>query len=585
MAPAKILIVEDEQITATDIEDIVGRLGYDVVGVAPNGPLALDIARRRRPELALMDIRLKGEMDGVQTARRLREQYDTPSIFLTAHADDSTLDRAKDAEPLGYIVKPFHEAELQAALQMALHKCSVDRLRSTRAREMEDTLEALAEGVVRTDELGAVLYLNHAAERWTGWKLSEARGKRLTEVLHLLDPANAKPLDRFIEAALRERRMVEIPIATKVRARDGIEREVAGTFAPVTDGLGHTLGTAVAMCKVPEQLAIEITNGSRRSGSRAASDSEVVVHAPAMLEVMRLAERVATSQVTTVLLQGESGVGKDVLARRLHELSSRAGEPFIAVNCAAIPDTLLESEVFGYEKGAFTDARSQKKGVLDLADGGTVFLDEIGELQPHLQAKLLRVLEEQTFRRLGGVRDVAVDLRIITATNRDLAEAVRLKEFREDLYYRLNVITIAIPPLRKRSEDIVPLALMFIERYNQKFARQIQGLTAAAEAKLLDYSWPGNVREVRNAIERAMVLADGEWLDAEDLHLVGDELGERVPIAAAAAAVGESSLEDVERAMLVEALERFHGNQTQAAKALGITRDTLRYRIKKYDLK
>ena len=585
MAPAKILIVEDEQITAADIEDTLGRLGYEVVGIASNGEQALDIARRRSPQIALMDIRLKGEMDGIETARRLRQQFDTPSIFLTAHTDDSTLARAQHTEPLGFIVKPFHESELQASLQMALHKHGLDRMRLTRAKEMEDTLEALAEAVVRTDDRGRTIYLNQAAERWTGWKIDEAVGKPLAEVLRLLDPVTTKPLDSFMALALRDRHMAEIPAGTRLRARDGIEREVAGTFAPVKDALGRMHGTAVVLYKAAAP-APAAANHSRRTPETPAKESEIVVRSSAMREVVRFADRVAASRVSTILLQGESGTGKDVLAKRLHERSERADQPFIALNCAAIPDTLLESEVFGYERGAFTDARAQKKGVLDLADGGTVFLDEIGELQSHLQAKLLRVLEEQTFRRLGGLRDVEVNLRIITATNRDLAEAVRQKEFREDLYYRLNVITIVIPPLRERRDDVLPLAQMFIARYNTKFERKIEGLTSEAQRMLLDYSWPGNVREVRNTIERAMVLAEGDRIDCGDIHLGGElgEVAEPGHRAAAAAALGESSLEDVERAMLVQALQRCQGNQTQAAKMLGVTRDTLRYRIKKFGL-
>jgi len=304
-----------------------------------------------------------------------------------------------------------------------------------------------------------------------------------------------------------------------------------------------------------------------------------------MQELMTFVLRVAASGVTTILLQGESGTGKDVIARFLHDHSKRQDRPFIAINCAAIPETLIESEIFGYEKGAFTDARTQKKGILDLADGGTVFLDEIGELLPQLQAKLLRVLEDQTFRRLGGTGEISVDLRIITATNLDLAAAVRNKSFREDLYYRLNVIQIWIPPIRERREDIIPLVEHFIRIYNGKFERSITGVSEAAKDLLLNHHWPGNVREIRNVVERAMVLEDGEVIQAASLALdqgvlYGPGSGERSAVAAA----GESSLPEVERAMLESALKKCSGNQTQAAKMLGVSRDTLRYRIKKFKI-
>ena len=208
-----------------------------------------------------------------------------------------------------------------------------------------------------------------------------------------------------------------------------------------------------------------------------------------------------------------------MIAKFLHRESPRRDQPFVAINCAAIPETLLESELVGYEKGAFTDARTQKKGVLDLADGGTVFLDEIGEIPLHPQAKLLRVLEEQSFRRLGGIKDVNIDVRIITATNKNLGEAVRQREFREDLFYRLNVIQILIPPLREHKDDILPLADFFVGHYNRKFRQDIQGFSSEARERLVNHDWPGNVRELRNCIERAMVLEESSWLHPASLAI------------------------------------------------------------------
>jgi transcriptional regulator with PAS, ATPase and Fis domain len=311
----------------------------------------------------------------------------------------------------------------------------------------------------------------------------------------------------------------------------------------------------------------------------------IIAESAAMREVLRFAERIARSGVTTIMLQGESGTGKDLFARFLHEASARSEAPFVAINCAAIPETLLESELFGYEKGAFTDARSLKKGVLELADGGTVFLDEIGEMPLHLQAKLLRVLEDQSFRRLGGVRDVTVNVRVISATNKNLGEAVRKREFRQDLFYRLNVIQIALPALRERRDDVPALTRHFIDLYNRKFERKIAGVSPDAARQLHAYDWPGNVRELRNAIERAMVLEDQDRLTPANLVL-GEGSGETLSSSSSPSPPRAGmSLEETEKSMLTEALQKTGGNQTQAANLLGISRDTLRYRIKKFNLK
>jgi len=324
---------------------------------------------------------------------------------------------------------------------------------------------------------------------------------------------------------------------------------------------------------------------------------EIVADSAAMRDVLNFVRRVALSEATTVLIEGENGTGKDLIAKTLHYQSVRQAEPFIAINCAAIPETLLESELFGYEKGAFTDARAQKKGIFELADKGTLFLDEIGEIPLMLQAKLLRVLEEQTFRRLGGLKDINVDLRVLAATNKNLREAVKEGAFRQDLFFRLNVIHVVIPPLRERREDVPPLANFFVQHYNRKFKRQIQGVSPETMRLLVNYDWPGNVRELRNAIERSMILEDSSFITPASLTVTLSQEAE-TNIAAAASAGGSSaavfplripdeglSLEENERRLLVGALEKTGGNQTQAARLLRITRDTLRYKMKKFNLR
>jgi transcriptional regulator with PAS, ATPase and Fis domain len=303
---------------------------------------------------------------------------------------------------------------------------------------------------------------------------------------------------------------------------------------------------------------------------------EIVAESAEMRELMSLMKRIGPSEASTILLEGESGTGKDLAARILHQESSRAAGPFIAINCAAIPDTLIESELFGHERGAFTDARQRKRGLFELANRGTLFLDEIGEVPPQVQTKLLRVLEDRSFRRIGGLEDIRVDVRFIAATNRDLREAVKEGAFRQDLYFRLNVINLSLPPLRARREDILPLARFFIEHYNRKFKRHIEGLSKEAETAIVNHTWPGNVRELKNAIERAMILEETSWIRPENLP--------RFEPSASPFAMGEMSLVEQERHLVAQALARTGGNQTQAARLLGVTRDTLRYKMKKYGL-
>jgi two-component system response regulator AtoC len=281
-----------------------------------------------------------------------------------------------------------------------------------------------------------------------------------------------------------------------------------------------------------------------------------------------------------VLLTGETGTGKDLVAKAIHYHSDRASRPFVNITCSALPEQLLESELFGHERGAFTDARQQKRGLFETADGGTVFLDEIGEMTPGLQSKLLRFLEEKTFKRVGGLADIRVDVRVIAATNRNLEEEVKTGKFREDLFYRLQVMPIVLPPLRERRGDVLLLANFYINRYNSEFRKRVKGLTPEAQAMLEQYRWPGNVRELRNAIERAMLLADKDRLGPDDFTTLS-----RTSLTATFRLPPEGvNLEEVERQLLVQALDRSRGNQTRAGMLLGINRDQVRYRIEKFGL-
>jgi DNA-binding NtrC family response regulator len=299
--------------------------------------------------------------------------------------------------------------------------------------------------------------------------------------------------------------------------------------------------------------------------------------------------QIADSEATTVLLQGESGTGKDLVARVIHFASARAPAPFQAVNCVALPEHLLESELFGHEKGAFTDARAQKKGLFEQADGGTVYLDEIGDMRTDLQAKLLRLIEEKTFRRVGGVRDLRANVRIVAATNRDLATSIADGTFRQDLYYRLKVFPIALPSLRENPEDILPLARHFLRRFLREMRREPVEISPDAEARLAAYTWPGNVREVRNVIERAVILAGALPLGVEHLPAeIADpptlSIRDAPPSAPVAIAAQGMRLGEVERELVQQALTATSGNQVRAARLLGISRDALRTRMKKFGL-
>jgi DNA-binding NtrC family response regulator len=305
----------------------------------------------------------------------------------------------------------------------------------------------------------------------------------------------------------------------------------------------------------------------------------IIGESPAMAAAKGLMARVAASPASTVLLTGETGTGKDLAAKVIHYNSNRASGPFVNITCSALPEQLLESELFGHERGAFTDARQQKRGLFETADGGTIFLDEIGEMTPGLQAKLLRFLEEKTFKRVGGLTDVRVDVRVVAATNRDLEKEVKAGKFREDLFYRLQVMPIVLPPLRERRSDVLRLAHFYIDLFNREFRKKIRGLSPAAAALLEQYPWPGNVRELRNAIERAMLLADRSVLEPQDFSLT-----RTVSPAEFSLPPEGVKLEDVERQLVVQALERAAGNQTQAAQLLGINRDQVRYRIEKFGL-
>jgi DNA-binding NtrC family response regulator len=369
--------------------------------------------------------------------------------------------------------------------------------------------------------------------------------------------------------------------------------DVENTIAALRGGAHDFIGKPVRL----EELRVTLRNAIemrhlrreikqvRNERSRQFSFEQIIGESPSIRRSIELAQRVALSDVSSILLQGETGTGKDLFARAIHYASERAHAPYLAINCAALPANLIESELFGYEKGAFTDAKAKKEGLFEQTHGGTIFLDEIGEMELGLQAKLLRVLEESTFRRVGGLRDIHFDARIIAASNRDLKKTAEQENFRLDLYYRLSVIQVDIPPLRERSEDVLLLAQHYIEKANQKRrGKMLKGISKEAAQIFRNYAWTGNVRELRNVIERASILEDGEWVTTAHLPLdllqKSGESNGRAYSGINLPAEG-IALETVEFELARQALERTGGNLTRAARLLHISRDQLRYKLKK----
>ena len=442
-------------------------------------------------------------------------------------------------------------------------------------------------------------------ERLVRWSLGQrlsARGWNVTEAGSVAEALSAPTPDAAILdyklpdgdgiEVLRRLRHVDpdLPVIM-LTAHQDTELIVEAMKAGASDYLTKPFEVDEVVLRMTR--AVDAARGSRELRrlkeelARPFSLDSVIGESDVMQRLKTLARKMAESPTSTVLLTGESGTGKDLLAKVIHFGGSRAARPFMNITCSALPETLLESELFGHERGAFTDARQQKRGLFEQADEGTVFLDEVAETVPTFQAKLLRFLEEKTFRRLGGTADIKVNVRIIAATNQDLEKTVREGKFREDLYYRLNVLRLEAPPLRARGRDIVLLAEHYIRLFSQEFRRPVRRLSPAAEQALLAYSWPGNVRELRNLVERAVFLAESEVLepvDFESMHTL-----HRVEGAATGGDIALPdqglNIEDVERRLVTLALERTRGNQTKAAALLGLHRDQIRYRIEKFGLK
>ncbi len=354
-----------------------------------------------------------------------------------------------------------------------------------------------------------------------------------------------------------------------------VEAMKQGAVDFITKPLANPEQLRIIVKRTLEKAALERENTLLRSERGGQEDSGVVFEDPKMVEIIKLVEKVAVTNAT-VLVTGESGTGKEVIARLIHRLSRRKDKPFVAVNCGALSETLLDSELFGHEKGAFTGAIEKKLGRFELADGATLFLDEIGEISSAMQVKLLRVLQEKNFERVGGVRPISVDVRVIAATNRNLQKAVQDQVFREDLYYRLNVFPIEIPPLRERPVDILKLADFFLRKYTKEFGKDVTGFNENAIEMLTTYSWPGNVRELSNMIERAVIISNGPVIQPEELSIYPTVQNYNNSKA--------GLLHQTEQQVIIQTLNDFAGNRKLTAEKLGISLRTLQYKLKEYGL-
>jgi PAS domain S-box-containing protein len=574
-----VLVVDDTPANLGVLFELLGTAGFDVL-VAEDGESALRRVALARPDVILLDVLMPG-LDGFATCERLKHDAgsrDIPVIFMTALTDTVDKVRGFAVGAVDYVTKPFQLEELLARLRAHL------TIRDLRA-QLEESAERLSrvfssamDAIVTVDAAGRIALFNEAAERVFRITAAEVAGAAFARFLS----------ERFL-AALRDyvgegrgdARWVPDGL-TAVRA-DGEEFPVEATLSRAVVA-GAPLFTVILRdvgerrrAEAERQRLETLTHYLRNEVQDTVGPNEPIGTSAALRRVLRSVEQVAPTD-STVLLTGETGTGKEMVARAIHARSRRGEAVLVKVNCAAIPAALIESDLFGHEKGAFTGAVARKIGRFELAHGGTLFLDEIGELPLDLQPKLLRVLQEGEIERLGSTRTIAVDVRVIAATNRDLAAAARAGRFRPDLFYRLNVFPIHLPPLRERQDDIPALVAHFVRKHAAKIGRRIERVPERLMASFRAHAWPGNVRELEHVVERAIIVSEGPELAAVDWLREPD---------AAPAPDRPGTLEEVERAHILGVLEstgwRVSG-AGGAAESLGLKPTTLEYRMKKLGL-
>ena len=614
---ARVLIVDDEKEIHEDFEDMLrrpGGPGSDQLAAAfvaeestaelnldfelqhaSNGEEAYElIAAGKRSEqpiaVAYVDVRMPPGIDGIETVRRIRSiDHEVEIVIMTAYADKPLPEIVQDMELLHkllYIRKPFAREEVQQITLALTEKWGVERELAARRREialshqrLEAVLDATGEAIAVYGEPQRLLYANRGYEEIMGASHSELRAM----------PPDA--LAKRFEERFRRPASNEVPgsgAALVDGAGDLVEHVAPGagerrlfhrSRKPLPNGQGEVTASLyvyrdVSMAIEIERMRTEVTR-LRSDLETTYSLSHIIGSSPSMRRMYDLMQHAIDGDVT-VLITGESGTGKELVAKALHFAGARREHPFVALNCAAIPPPLIESELFGHERGAFTGARKRRLGCFERARGGTVLLDEIGDMHPDLQAKLLRVLQEGEVQRLGGDVPVPVDVRVIAATNKDLTAALAAGEFRSDLYYRLNSFPIVVPPLRERREDIPLLAGHFLKQSCERHGKSVTGVSARAARLMMRYAWPGNVRELQGAIERAVLLEATETLQPGSLP---PEMAPAAVVVAGADGEEVVPLADLERQAIRRALAATDHNVSQAARALGISRATLHRKL------
>lgn len=605
MTRGEILIVEDEVTLSRVMAEYLEQWGYAVAGRPATGEAAMSHVEKSPPDLILMDIVLAGKMNGVEAARLIRSQHDIPIVYLTGHPEDELFESAKRTDPHAYLSKPVSPKDLRHTVEMTLYRHRMEtRLREAHARLELRVQERTAELVEANQQLQREIAdrkraevalrqaheeLRHSEERFRA--IFEKAGDcisvkdsslRYTLVNPCLQKLLGLPAESIVGRTDREIFGKEVgehleSVDARVINGETVEEEhtrpVRGqmfTFLDSRTPLRDRDGRIIGVFGISRDITDRKTALSRPRKT-------VVNHqSPAMVEVLQLAQ-LAARRDSTILLTGESGAGKDYLAKHIHEHSKRAGGPFFAINCAAISPELAESELFGHDAGAFTGAVAAKRGLLELAEGGSLLLNEIGELPLHIQAKLLAFLDTRSFTRVGGQRNVSVNARLMAATNRDLKNDIAEGRFRLDLYYRLNVVTIQIPPLREILED---LPVLVEEILSQLIAEQGLGhgpnIDSSVLSRLKAYHWPGNIRELRNVLERALILFGGGTIDLSELipSIVGEEEWPGTYAIPKGRPLNDI-VEDFKTRLVRDAVRICAGNKSQAAKLLGIARGSV----------
>lgn len=551
----RVLIAEDEVFTALELQFHLEQLGYSVVDLVSSGNQAVERALELKPDLLMMDVRLEGEMDGIDAFAEIREQHDVPVIFLTAFGDEETIRRAKESGAFGYILKPFKERELRAMIEVALNRH--ERLHDLQKShdDLQEILDGLRLGTAMTDGAGQITFISRVASRLLGMSEESTRGR----VWHDIFPFDEATLSSLRSIAERPDAPATEKITTTVTHRNGRSFFMEIEVQPDPR---NSLRRIFVFYDVTE------VHDLRRQLNRDSHYHDLIGESSGMQTVFSQIEAVAVLD-TTVLIEGETGTGKELVARAIHRASSRSAKPFIAVNCAALTESLAASQLFGHKKGAFTGAVSDERGFFGAADGGTLFLDEIGDIPLDVQVNLLRVLEERTITRVGETRPRKVDVRIVSASHRSLPQEVQAGRFRADLLYRIRVARVDLPALRERRGDIPILVQSFLSKFCTRIGKDVSDVSSAAMRAMIDYAWPGNVRELRNTVEYAVIRCNGSVIQPPDLPPEVRNAVESAPNVAGS----------TRKERLLAALSHTNGNRKAAAELLGISRATLYRRL------